>query len=136
MIRIFRHEFWNNFFSKKITHTLNIPKRLHWRRNFKCAKFVTLQEKDVCKIAWYKIMGILGQLTWVTSRKTKEGVGFHHIKIRGVKSSEPQQYMPIKHLIFDWAVCWCDVASNEGNWKWETRCPSPSSKYMEDNVGV
>ncbi len=48
-----------------------------------------LQKKDVCEISWYKIMGIIGQLTWVTSKKAKEGVGFYHIEIRGVKSSKP-----------------------------------------------
>jgi hypothetical protein len=46
------------------------------------------------KLLGTKSWGFLGQLTGVTSKKTKEGIGFYHIKIRGVKSNEPQQYRP------------------------------------------
>jgi hypothetical protein len=48
------------------------------------------------KLFGTKSWGFLGQLTWITSRKTKEGVGFYHIEIRGVRLSEPQGYMPNK----------------------------------------
>jgi hypothetical protein len=44
------------------------------------------------KLLGTKSSGFLGQFTSVTSRTTKEGVGFYNIEIRGVKSNEPQQY--------------------------------------------
>jgi len=58
MIGILRQKFWNKSFEEKFFHTLDIPRRLHPRRNYNRVKFVMLQEKDVYKIAWYKIMGI------------------------------------------------------------------------------
>jgi len=38
---------------------LNIPRRLHQRRDCNRAKFVMFQERDhVCETTWYKIMRI------------------------------------------------------------------------------
>jgi hypothetical protein len=51
------------------------------------------------KLLGTKSWGFLGQHTWVTSKKTKKGVGFHHIEIRGVKSNKPQQYKLNQTLI-------------------------------------
>jgi hypothetical protein len=62
---------------KKITIVQNL-----WR--FKNEMFMKLLSS--------KSWGFLGQLTRVTSRKTKEGVGFYDIEIKGVKSNEPQWY--------------------------------------------
>ncbi len=58
MIGILKHEFWNKLFENRPTHMLDIPRRLHQRRDCNCAKFVPLQERDVCETNWYKIMGI------------------------------------------------------------------------------
>ncbi len=58
MTGIFRHEFWKKSFKERSVHMLDIPRRPHQERNCNCAKIVMLQKKDVCKIAWYKIMGI------------------------------------------------------------------------------
>jgi len=58
MTRILKHKFGNKSFEEKFNHTLDIPRRLHWRGDCNNAKFVTFQERDVCEIAWYKIMGI------------------------------------------------------------------------------
>jgi hypothetical protein len=58
MTQILRHKFWNKSFEERSTHTLDITRRLHRRGDCKCAKFVTLQERDVCETTWYKIMGI------------------------------------------------------------------------------
>jgi hypothetical protein len=58
MTRIIIHEFWNNLFEEKFTHTLDIARRLHQRGDYNHAIFVTLQKRNVCKDAWYNIMGI------------------------------------------------------------------------------
>jgi hypothetical protein len=58
MTRLFIHKFWYKSFEKRSTHMLDIPKRLHRKGNYNCAKFVMFQEKDVCETASYKIMGI------------------------------------------------------------------------------
>jgi hypothetical protein len=52
---------------------------VHKERDCKCAKLFGTK-------SW----GFLGQLTWIINKKTKEGVGFNHIKIRGIKNNEPQ----------------------------------------------
>jgi hypothetical protein len=51
MMRLLKHEFWNESFEEKSTHTLDIPKRLHRSEDCNYAKFVTFQERDVCEIA-------------------------------------------------------------------------------------
>jgi hypothetical protein len=53
---ILRHDFENKSFENRSAHMLDIPKRLHQRRDCNYAKFVMLQERDVCEIACYKIM--------------------------------------------------------------------------------
>jgi hypothetical protein len=58
MIGILKHEFWNKLFEKRFAHMLDIPRRLHQRRDCNCAKFVPFQERDVYETNWYKIMGI------------------------------------------------------------------------------
>jgi hypothetical protein len=58
MMGLFRHEFKNKLFEERTVHTLDIPRRLHRRGDCNRAKFVMLQEKDVSKTTWYKIMGI------------------------------------------------------------------------------
>jgi len=58
MIRIFRHKFSSKSFEERFTHMLDIPRRLHKKGACNCVKLLTLQKKDVCKNAWYKIMGI------------------------------------------------------------------------------
>ncbi len=58
MTGLLRHEFWNKLFEKSTAHTLDILRGLHRKRNCNRAKFVTLQERSVCKTAYYKIMGI------------------------------------------------------------------------------
>jgi len=45
------------------------------------------------KLLGTKSWGFIGQLTWIRSKKVKEGVGFYHIEIRGVKNNETQWYM-------------------------------------------
>jgi hypothetical protein len=52
MIGILRSEFWNKLFEERFTHTLDIPRRFHRRGDCNCAKFVMLQERDVCEIVW------------------------------------------------------------------------------------
>jgi hypothetical protein len=52
-----------------------------------------LHKKRDCnyaKLLGTKSWGFLGQLTWIINKKTKEGVGFNHIEIRGIKNNEPQ----------------------------------------------
>ncbi len=58
MTRILKHEFWNKSFEDRFAHPLDIPRRLHQRADCNHAKFLMLQEKVVCEISWYKIMGI------------------------------------------------------------------------------
>ncbi len=58
MMGLLRHKFWNKRFEEIIAHKLDIPRSLQQRGDCSHAKFVTFQERDVCKIAWYKIMGI------------------------------------------------------------------------------
>jgi hypothetical protein len=53
---ILEHEFENKSFEERSAHMLDIPRRLHRRRNCNCAKFLMLQERDVCETAYYKIM--------------------------------------------------------------------------------
>jgi len=52
---------------------------LHKKRNCSFAKLVGTK-------SW----GFLGELTLIINKKTKEGVGFNHIEIRGIKNNEPQ----------------------------------------------
>ncbi len=85
MTRWLRHKFQNKSFEEKCTHTLDIPRRLHQRRDCNCAKFVMLQKRDVCKKIWYKIMGISRSTYMSYKQECKKGVGFYHIEIRGVK---------------------------------------------------
>jgi hypothetical protein len=54
---------------------------------------LTFQERMFAKLLSTKSWGFWCQLTWMTSKKTKEGVGFYHIEIRRIKRSEPQWYM-------------------------------------------
>jgi hypothetical protein len=58
MIGIIRQFFWNKSFEERFAHMLDIPRSLHKKGNCNCAKFLTIQERDVFKTAWYKIMGI------------------------------------------------------------------------------
>ncbi len=90
MTRLLRHKFWNKPFEEKTAHTLDISTRLHRIGDYSCVKFVMLQERDVCETIKYKIMGIFRSTYMITSRKTKKGLGFYHIEIRGVKNSKPQ----------------------------------------------
>jgi predicted transcriptional regulator len=55
---ILKHKFWNKSFEERSACMLNILKRLHRRGDCNHAKYVMLQEKDVCEITWYKIMWI------------------------------------------------------------------------------
>jgi hypothetical protein len=57
MMRLFRHEFWNKSLEERIAHMLEFQK-VTLKRNYNHAKFVMLQERDLCKTIWYKIMGI------------------------------------------------------------------------------
>jgi hypothetical protein len=86
MIGILKHKFWNKSFEERFAHTLDIPRRLHQRGDCNHAKFVTLQEKDVCETAWYKIMRDFSSTYMNYKQESKR---FYHIKIRGVKSNEP-----------------------------------------------
>lgn len=65
MTGILRHELWKKLFKERSVHVLDIPRRPHQRRNYNYAKFVMLRKKDVCKTAWYKIMGI-ARLTYMS----------------------------------------------------------------------
>jgi len=38
---------------------LDVPKRLHNKPKIKKQKFIIVQEVDICKVAWYSIVGIL-----------------------------------------------------------------------------
>jgi hypothetical protein len=92
------------------------------------------KKRMFAKLLGTKSWGFVGQLTWITSRKTKEGIRFYHIEIRGIKNNKHSKTCRIKHLILDWTLCWCKAASNEQNQRWETRCLSPFSRYLVDNV--
>ncbi len=46
-------------FGDKITHILDIPKRLHQRVGVKKWRFVTIHDVEICEETWYKIVGIL-----------------------------------------------------------------------------
>jgi hypothetical protein len=73
MTRLLRHEFWNGSLEERSTHTLDIPRRLHRRGDCNHANFVMLQERDVCEIVWYKIMGIF-KLTYMSyKQENKKG---------------------------------------------------------------
>jgi len=52
-------------------HTLDIPKKLHGRGG-SCEKIVTIHERDVCDIAWVKIMGI-SLSTYMSYKHEKKG---------------------------------------------------------------
>jgi hypothetical protein len=53
-------------------HTLDIPKKLHGRGG-SCEKIVIIHERDVCDIAWYKIMGI-SRSTYMSYKHEKKKV--------------------------------------------------------------
>jgi hypothetical protein len=40
------------------TYGIDIPKRLHVRVDMKQQKFITIQEINICEMAWYKIVGL------------------------------------------------------------------------------
>jgi hypothetical protein len=84
MTGLLRHEFWNKSFEERIAHMLDFPRNLHQRRDYNHAKFVTFLERDVCEIAWYKIMGIF-RSTYMSYKHE-----CYHIETRGVKSNKPQ----------------------------------------------
>jgi hypothetical protein len=88
------------------------------------------------KLFGIKSWDFFGQLTWVTSRKEQEGVGFYHIEIRGVKKVSSNDTSWIKHSILDWIMCWCNATLSEGHQRWETRCLFFFSKYLKDNAGA
>jgi hypothetical protein len=52
---------------------LDIPRRLHQRGDCNRAKFVTLEKKDVCETAWYKIMGISRSTYMSYKQENKRG---------------------------------------------------------------
>ncbi len=89
MIRKLKHEFWNNLFEEKSTNTLDIPRRLHQRGDYNRVKFVTLQEKDVCEIVWYTIIGICSSAYLSYKQEIKRGCKILPHRNKGVKSSEP-----------------------------------------------
>jgi hypothetical protein len=70
MIGIIKHKFWNKSFEERSAHMLDIPRRLHKKGNCNCAKFLPLQERDVFKTAWYKIMGI-SRLTYMSYKQKR-----------------------------------------------------------------
>ncbi len=45
MTRLLKHEFWNKSFEEKTTHTLYIPRRLHWRGDYNRAKICDASRK-------------------------------------------------------------------------------------------
>jgi hypothetical protein len=51
--------FWGPSFEDYRAYGLNIPKRLDTIKNMKQQEFITIQEIDICKIAWYKIIELL-----------------------------------------------------------------------------
>ncbi len=55
---IMQQDFWNLSFTDKITHILDIPKRLHQRVGVYKWKFVIIHDVEICEAAWYKIVGI------------------------------------------------------------------------------
>jgi hypothetical protein len=74
MTRLLRHEFWNESFKERIAHMLDIPRRLHQSLgDCNRAKFMMLQEKDVCETAWYKIMGIFKSTYMSYKQERKRG---------------------------------------------------------------
>ncbi len=134
MMGILRHKYWNKSFKEKLAHMLI------FKEGYMEEEIATVQNLWHFKIWMFvkplntKSWGFLGQLTWVTSRKAKEGVGFYHIEIRGVKNNN--DISQIKHSVFDWAMCWYDGKSNEKNRRWETRCSFFFSEYLKDNAGA
>jgi hypothetical protein len=67
------------------------------------------------KLFGIKSWDFFGQLTWVTSRKEQEGVGFYHIEIRGAKRNEPQWYR-LNQMFSPWlssVLMKCDIKWKE-----------------------
>jgi hypothetical protein len=54
-----QQDFWNLSFVDKLTHILDITKRLHQRVGIKKWRFVTINDVEICEATWYKIVGIL-----------------------------------------------------------------------------
>jgi hypothetical protein len=72
--------------SNKVT----LKTRLQLCKNLWCFKKRMFAKLGINLKSW----GFLSQFTWVTSLKAKEGVGFNHIKIKGIKSIKSQWYKP------------------------------------------
>jgi hypothetical protein len=98
MTWILKHKFWNKSFEEKSAHTLDIPRRLHWKRNYNHVKFVTLQEKDVYKTAWYKIMGISKSTYMNYKHENKRRCRILPHWNKGSQSNKPQWYKLNKKL--------------------------------------
>jgi hypothetical protein len=56
--KLFRQEFWGLSFEECKVYGMDIPRRLHVKANMKQWKFITIQEIDICEMAWYKIIGL------------------------------------------------------------------------------
>jgi hypothetical protein len=55
---------------------MDIPIRLHVRRNMKYQKFFTIQEIDICETTWYKIVGLLRSTYMLYKANSKRGCRF------------------------------------------------------------
>jgi hypothetical protein len=53
-----RQKYWRLSFQEQRAYGLDIPKRLHMKRDIRSQKFLIMQGVDFCKIVWYKIVGV------------------------------------------------------------------------------
>jgi hypothetical protein len=92
---IFHFDFLNASSTfKTLSHSSNwLIESENWgyiKKEIVIVQFFWCFKKGMCaKLLGIKSWGFIGRVTWVTSRKTKDNVGFYHIEIKGVKSSEP-----------------------------------------------
>jgi hypothetical protein len=73
---LLKQEFWNLFFENCRTYGLDILRRLHMRGDGRRRKFIIIQGLDICKIAWYQIVGLLKLTYMLYKLDSKQGRWF------------------------------------------------------------
>jgi hypothetical protein len=76
---LLKQEFWNLSFEDRKTYGLDIPRRLHTRKNGRQQKFITIQSLDICETTWYQNIGFSRSIPCYTNQITSEVVSFYHM---------------------------------------------------------
>jgi hypothetical protein len=69
-------EFWSLSFEKRKVYGMDIPKRLHVKRDMQQWKLITIQEIDIYEMTWYKIIGLSKSTYMLYKTNPKQGCRF------------------------------------------------------------